>query len=503
VKSRKIAVAAATAAFLAHLFANTGYGFFRDELYFIICGRHPAFGYVDQPPLVPLLTAGTQIIGTSLMALHALAALCSALSIFVTVRIVQEFEGKTFSQVFAAIVAFFTPVLMAFGEKVATDTIGLWLWPLAVLYIIRIVKGGDARNWMWAGAAIGFAGEAKYSVLFFAAALCAGILLSPQRAILRSRWCAAGAAIAALIMMPNFFWQAVHGFPMLELLRNGQMGKNVMLTPVQYLLQQVFLLNPLLIAVPLIGLAWLALRAQWRWMAYTFVILMAAMIVLHGKDYYPADVYPYLIAAGAIPVERWTQRFAAVLQPAIVILAIAAGAWMVPFVLPVLSEPQLVAYRQAVGRALGVKPIAGEHHRTQPALGQDFADMHGWPQLAQTVAKVYLALPPGARARAVIKASNYGEAAAIDFFGGKYALPPAISGHNQYYLWGTHRYTGDVLIDVNGDCGGASHFFRHSVRAATFHAPYVMDYEDNIPIMVCRGIKAPLSTIWFSQKDYI
>jgi hypothetical protein len=126
--------------------------------------------------------------------------------------------------------------------------------------------------------------------------------------------------------------------------------------------------------------------------------------------------------------------------------------------------------------------------------------MHGWPQRAAAVTRVYAARPTADRARAVIAASNYGEASAIEFFG--HGLPPVISGHNQYFLWGTHGYTGDVVIDVHGDCGGDAHLFRSSHLAARFSAPYIMPYEDGITIMVCRGIKKPLAEIWPSVKSY-
>ena len=501
-ESRLIPFCAAAAAIAIHVALNPGYGFFRDELYFIICGRHPAFGYVDQPPLIPLLAALSQVFGISLIALRALAAVFAGASIYVTCRIVQEFEGGPFAQIFAAAVAFFAPILMGFGTQVTTDMAGLWLWPLAVLYVIRLVKGADPRTWLGVGAALALAGNAKYSVIFFTVALFAGLLLTRQRRIIFTPWFAAAALLAAVMLLPNFLWQALHGFPMLELLRNGQMGKNVILSPAQYLLQQVFLLNPLLVLVPLSGLVWLALRPQWRWLAFAYAILMAAMIAGHGKDYYPADVYPYLIAAGATAIEQWTQRVRAIAQPLVMVYTCIAGALFAPFAMPVLPEPAFIAYQGRVLSALHVKPMASEHHRSA-AMGQDFADMHGWPQLAQTVAAVYRALPPGERARAVIVGSNYGEAAAIDFFGKRYDLPPAISGHNQYFLWGTHGYSGDVLIDVNGDCGGKDHIFRSAQRAATFSAPYVMPYEDRMPIMVCRGIKKPLAKVWPAVKFYI
>jgi hypothetical protein len=129
--------------------------------------------------------------------------------------------------------------------------------------------------------------------------------------------------------------------------------------------------------------------------------------------------------------------------------------------------------------------------------------MHGWPQLVATVARVYDSLPPAQRARTAIVASNYGEASAIDFFGPAYGLPQALSGHNNFWLWGTHGYSGDTIIDVNGDCGAAGHLFRSSRVAARSNPAWVVPYEKNIPIMLCSGIRAPLATVWPSIKHYI
>jgi hypothetical protein len=497
----RMPIAAAIAVTAIHIALNPGYGFFRDELYFIICGRHPAIGYVDQPALIPLLAAFSQSFGTSLMALRAISAVFAGASVFVTCLIVQEFGGAVFAQLLAALVLFFTPILAAFGTQVGPDSPGMLLWPLAVLYLIRLIKSGDARYWIAVGAVLGLAGNAKYSVFFLAAALFAGLLLTRERRIMRSFWFAGGIAVFALLMLPNITWQAVHGLPMLELLRNGQMGKNVVLTPAQYLGQQLSLLNPVLALVTIAGVIWLLVRAQWRFLGLAYLLLLAAMILTRGKNYYPADVYPYLIAAGAVAAEGATLR-ARILQPVFALAVIAAGIWLLPFVMPLLPERTFIAYQAKVLGALHAKPIETEHHRAA-ALGQDFADMHGWPQLAQTVARVYASLPPDQRSRAAIVASNYGEAAALDFFGKPYGLPPVLSGHNQYFLWGTHGYTGDVVVDVNGDCGASMHLFRHAVRAATFSAPYVMPYEDDIPIMLCRGIKVPLQTLWPRLKNYV
>jgi 4-amino-4-deoxy-L-arabinose transferase-like glycosyltransferase len=492
---------AAGLTFLFHLVANPHYGFFRDELYFIVCGRHPAFGYVDQPPLVPLIAAGSQIFGLSLVALRATAAFFAAAGVFVSCRLVREWGGGRFAQILAAIVVALTPVLCAFGEKVGPDMVGLWLWPLAALYVSRIANGADSRLWLAAGAALGISGEAKYSVLFFGIAMLVGIALSPSRRILLTPWFAAGMALAGAIVLPNFIWQASHQFPMWELLRNAQItGKNVVLSPGAYAGEQLVITNPLLAPVWIVGLVRAFVDTRLRWVGWTYVLLIAMMIALHGKHYYPADVYPLLIASGALTVEAWTQR-ARFLRPAVVAIAVLFSLWLIPLVEPILPEAQVAAYQQTLARRLHLS-AASENNR-QPAIGQDFADMHGWPQLAALVARVYDALPPAQRVQAAIVASNYGEASAIDVFGAAYHLPPALSGHNNFWIWGTHGYTGNVVIDVNGDCGASAHVFRSSTRAATFTAPWIMPYEDGIPIMRCEGIRVPLQRLWPRLKKFI
>ena len=192
------------------------------------------------------------------------------------------------------------------------------------------------------------------------------------------------------------------------------------------------------------------------------------------------------------------------MRVALVPAMIVAGLFFMPFSLPVLGETQMVDYQQWVSSALHISrsTMATEHHQTA-ALPTDWADMHGWPELVATIAGIFNSLPPDQRQQAVVVASNYGEAAAIDFFGKPYGLPPAISGHNNYWLWGTHGYSGNVIIDVNGDCGASEHLFASSNRAAVFDAPWVISYEHDIPIMVCRGIKVPISALWPKLKNYI
>jgi 4-amino-4-deoxy-L-arabinose transferase-like glycosyltransferase len=503
-RSLRIPALAALFTLVLHLAANPHYGFFRDELYFIICGFHPAWGYVDQPPVVPLLAAGSQLFGHSLFVLRAVPAIFAAAGVYVTCLLAMELGGGAFAQVLAALAFLAAGVLESFGGKVGPDMVGLWLWPLAALYILRIAKGADPRWWLAAGAASGFALESKYSVLFFLIALIAALLLTPQRRILTTRWFAAGATLAVAIALPNFLWQAAHGFPMWELLRNGEQGKNVVASPALFLFQQLLLTNLFAWPIWFVGLITLLRDGPARFLGYAYLILIAMMMALHAKHYYPADVYPILMAAGGTAIERWVS--AAALRVAIVAVTVAAAIFFAPFSLPVLSETAMVRYSAFVGQLLHIQrsAMATETHRSA-VIPEDWADMHGWPELTATVASIYRSLPPDQRAQAVVVASNYGEAAAIDFFGGAYGLPPAVSGHNNYWLWGVRGYSGNVIIDVNGDCGQTSFpgLFRTARLAARSNPPWVISYEQNIPISVCTGIRTPLHELWPRLRDYI
>jgi hypothetical protein len=501
VESRlRIPVVAALAAFLFHLLANPHYGFFRDELYFIICGRHPQFGYVDQPPVIPLLAAGSQMFGVSLVALRTVSALFAAGSVFVACRLVQEFGGKSFAQVLAALCVALAPILAAFGTIVAPDSVGLWAWPLVTLYVVRLARGADPRWWLAVGVVAGIALESKYSAAFFLIASLIGLLCTRERSVVKAPWFAAGAGVAVAVALPSALWQAHYSFPMIELLRNDQQGKNVMLSPAAFLAQQVFITNPILAIVWIAGLGWSLKTARARWIGVGFVVLLAMMIVLHAKSYYPCDAYPAMFALGSVALEAWTGA-ARIARPIIAAVAALAGAALIPFVVPVIPVRAFIAYSQAVAKVLPMQSTATERHR-QAVLPQTYADMHGWRQLAQTVARVYGRLPSKERTQAVIVASNYGEASAIWFFDDPKTIPPVLSGHNQYFLWGTHGASGQVVIDVNGDCAASTHVFQHVTRAAAFTSRYVMPYEDDMPIMVCRGIKKPLAELWPGIKNY-
>jgi hypothetical protein len=478
-----------------HLGGNPHYGFFRDELYFIICGFRPDVGYVDQPPLVPLMAAFSQTFGISLFALRAIPAVFAALTTYIASLIAVEFGGGSFAIIVAALVATFAPEMLAFGSRLSPDTVGMAVWPLIALLVYRISRGADPRWWLAVSALTALAFWSKYSVAFFAVGVVVGLLLTPQRRVLRTPWFAAAVALGAVLIAPNVWWQWHYHFPMIQLLHNDY--DKFMLKWPPFPLQQIMVMSPLLSIVWLIGLGWLLATERTRFLGYAYLVLIAMMWAGDAKAYYPAAVYPYLVAAGAVPIERWTgtrRKWRAGIVAVIVAFAIPST----PFVLPIVPMNAFIRYQEVLGNLFHIRFHVENTTNATPI--QYYADMTGWPELEARVAQFYRSLPPAERSRASIYTHNFGEASAIDLYGPADKLPPALSSNNNYWLWGTHGQSGDVVIDVAGD--ELLPYYRSVQRVDTFYNPLAMPYENNLPIWILREPKEPLSAIWPGLKNY-
>lgn len=482
-----------------HLIANGHYGFFRDELYFIVCGRHPAWGYVDQPPLVPLLAAGSYALsGGLLLAFRLLPALVLAMTVAATAEFARVIGGGRFAQWLAGLCTLLAPIFLIQGVLFGTDMFQALTWLALVWVLVRLEQTGDERWWLAFGLITGFSLETKYAVAFFLVALAIGLLATPQRKSLLRPWVYLGALVAAVIVLPNVLWQQAHGWPFLELAAAGANGKNAVLSPLAYFEQQCLLVAPLGMVVALCGLWAGAVRPRLmaaRAVAIACLVLFALFDSAHGKAYYLAPVYPALLAFGAQRIEQWFSK--AVARGAALAAVVVLGALTAPLTLPVLPIRTFIRYEQTIG----ITPSSGERLKIG-ALPQYYADMFGWRDMAAKVAKVYWSLPPGDRARAVFFGNNYGEAAAIDVFGRRLGLPPAISGHNNYYLWGPRGHDGSVIIIIGGSTQHYAELFRSYRIAGRIASPYAMPYETDKPVYVLRGMKEPLQKYWPHVKHY-
>lgn len=485
------------------LVATRGDGYFRDEFYYLACARRLAWGYVDHPPLsVAVLAATRAALGDGLLAIRLPAIVAGSAAVVLAGLLVRVFGGGRAAQGLGALGVAVMGTSLAFASYFSMNAFDQVFWLLGTLVAACILAGGDRRLWLVWGVIVGLGLLNKLSMGFFVVGLGTGLLLSAARDHLRSRWFAAGLAVAGLIVAPHVAWQVAHGFPTLEFMRNAQAGKILGRGPLGFLGVQVLQANPATLPLWAAGLVALlgapALR-RWRPFGIGFLAVLALLLVQQGKPYYLAPAYPPLLAAGAVVIERRAMRTGR--RRVVAVLAgvlVAGGAVVSLLTLPLLPP---AAYVRLVA-ATGIGVPREERHETG-ALPQLLADRHGWENLAATVARVWEGLPAADRSRAVILAANYGQAGALEFYGPRYGLPPVLSGHNNYWLWGPGPATGEVVIVVGYRPEEVGGYCRSLVPAATVESAYVLPRENHLPVTVCRGVRVPLGELWPRLRRFI
>jgi Dolichyl-phosphate-mannose-protein mannosyltransferase len=483
---------------LVHLALAGRYDIFRNELYFIVCGRHPDFGFVDQPPLVPLLAAATQLFGDNPWLLRLPAVAAAAGLVIMTASFARLLGGNSTAACIAGLAAGIAPALMALTTATTTATFEPIAWTAFAYFLTRAVVQEDRRALLWAGAVAGIAMEAKYGIAFWLVPLGIGVLLTPGRRILVWPALWLGAVIAALLAAPSLIWQALHGWPFLEVHANHlARGANFTGTPIRFEIIQLFAMNILLAPLWIAGVVAPFLWAPLKRVRFLSVGLIGATVlvfVVHGKDYYLFPVYPALFAVGAVVLAR----IRPVARTAWLTAALIVSLIVTPIVLPILDPPALAAYLAFCHLA----PPPSEAAAVGAPLTQLFSDELGWRDLEKQVASIYHSLPADERSRTAILAADYGEAAALDVYGRRDGLPPSLCGQNQYFLWGSRGYDGSTIIHVNGDPNRWRRGCDSVEVVGKFGVPYAMPYENERPIFICRGLRRNLSEIWDRLKRY-
>ncbi|HEX4640464.1 MAG TPA: glycosyltransferase family 39 protein [Chthoniobacterales bacterium] len=489
----------AVANLLFHLLIANRYGIFRDELYYLACSEHLDAGYVDQPPLIGFITwFARHVFGESLLGLRFLPALAGAVTVWLTGKLARELGGGAFAQGLAALATFAAPVFLLMHHWLTMNAFEPLIWLGCVWCVVRAIDRNEPRYWLWFGGLIGVGMENKYSTAFFAFAVVAGLVLTPQRRFLASKWIWLGALCSLLIFLPNFIWMARHNFPFLELMHNIRSGhRDIVRGPVDFIIDQAKMMNPILFPLWVGGLVWLfasRVGRRFRILGWIYLLLLVAFIALKAKNYYGAPAYPMLFAAGAVAFENLSRlRWARPVYLGAIVLVTSV---LAPLSVPVLSPENYVAYQ----KALGIAPLKAENQPTGP-LPQHFADEFAWEEMARKVGEIYNALPPEQRAKTAIFANNYGEAGAIDFFGKKFGLPKSICNHQSYWLWGPRDYTGESVIVLGGNGKGErEHFASVEVAGRTDH-PYSLRYE-HFDIFLCRDLNTTLQALWPKTKKW-
>ncbi len=499
-----------------HLAVCHRFGYYRDELYFIDCAKHLAWGYVDQPPLAPFVTWLTGPWGYPVWGLRFFPGVLAGVTVLFGCAIARELRGGAFAQTLTGLTIVLAPGLIGIAYGLSTELLSPAAWTALIYLTIRLVKTRDERLYVPIALVVTLGLYAKYSIAACAVALGVGLLATGHAKLLRSRWLAFGIVLTLLLVLPNALWQIRHGVPMFEVLHNDQLNRHALANGMAdespnrwinalYMFGLQFAYNnPFFAPVWIWGLVWLwsfrsgGERAPFRYLTVAYLLLLGLLIATIGRGYYIQGLYPALFAAGAVAIEGATAATRRGLRAAIVAVAVLAGLPMFPLSLPILPLPQYMAYERAIGLSRPAPPD-GTRHLINPM----FADQLGWKTMTQTVAGAYWSLPPAQRKTTAVFADRYAYAGALDYYGPRYGLPAVISPNNSYYLWGTRGYSGRSMLAVGAtDYRLLLHWFGSVRQIAVYRNDYRWMLEGPLPIYICTRPRVPLAAMWPALKYY-
>ena len=470
-----------------HTLTNGQYGFFRDELYFIDCSKHLAFGYADMPPLTPFFAKIViTLFGETLHGLRFFPALLSSGIVFLTGLMVKEMGGKLFAQVLASITILIAPVFLVAGTMFQTIPVDQFFWVFICYLIIRLINTNYQKLWLLIGLVFGLGLMAKYSTAFLALAIFTGILISKHRIMLTKIWIWLGVVIALLVFLPNLLWQIHNDFPVLDHMQALRQDES---TPtLQFLFEQVIILHPLNLPIWIAGILFFFLNEKgkkYQILVWIYIVSLLIYLLMKGKSYYLAPAYPVLLAGGSVIIEIFIfKKHLKWLKYAIPGLLLLSAIIMSPVWLPILSVDKIIK--------LGIADYRS-----------DFREMIGWPEMVESVAEAYNTLQENEKINTEIITGNYGEAGAINHYGEKYGLPEASSGISSYHSWGMVNPKASIAIFVGYPQDYLERYFTDVEIKQTITNSYGINNEEHGQyIIICRNPIKPISELWTEFKHY-
>jgi hypothetical protein len=453
------------------------------------------------------------LIGDSLRSIRFLPALASSVLVIQTALIAREFGGRRFALLLSAVTILVAPQYLSNGSLLGTNCLEPTLWMGCAYFAILAIKRNDPRCWLWFGVVAGLGMEEKYSIALFGFGVVVGLLLTEQRRVFVNKWIWLGGLAAFVIFLPNLLWNIHYHWPFLELMRNIKAeGRDVVLGPVQYFFQQTLLVHPLTAPIWITGLLAFFFSSRlkpYRFLGWSYLVCYAVLFALHGKNYYLAPIYPMLLAAGAVVIESAIEGQKDALsqnahprrtwlKPAIVTILLATGAHLTPVVVPLLSPDGFITYMKYLPFKLPVM----EHAHARATLPQWYSDQFGWQEIVAETAQAWNRIPTDERHDCGIFAQDYGQAGAIDFFGPRYGLPRALSGHQTYYLWGPRGYSGNCMIVLDDEKEVLEQLWQHvEYVGRSADNPYALERE--ISVFICKGAKfGSLTQFWPKVKKW-
>ena len=479
------------------------YGIFRDELYYIACANRLDFGYVDHPPLsIAVLALWKFLFGDSMFVIRLVPAIISSATIFMIGLFTARLGGGKIAVLISTVVLMLTPVFLGMNTIYSMNVFDYLFWITSAYIFLRIIQEENKRLWIILGIVLGLGLLNKTSMIWLCAGIFIGILLTPLRKELKSKYPYIAAAIALIIFSPFIIWNFIHDFAHLEFMRNAANRKYGELTPISFILDQILILNPGSVLLWLSGIFFFFFSKTGKkyrapgfiWLT-TFVILV---INWHSKGEYIAAGYQILFAGGAVMLEEWSLiRHREWIKYVVVVPLVLTGILIVPFARPLLPPEKFLEYQDFVGLK---SPVNEGIETTMP---QFYSDMFGWEKMAKKVSDVYLTIPEKERETTVVYCNNYGKAGAVEYYSKKYPLPKVVCPHNNYWYWWDEVKNPTTIIIVGGNLEDHLSSLEQVDSVAAYKTRYVMPYENNFTIFIGRGFKRSVKEIRNSDKVFI
>lgn len=434
-----------------HLVFYGNLEYHRDELLYFSLGLHPDFGYATVPPLIGWIAALMQaIFGYSLFAVKLFPALLSGVLVVVSAKIAKELGGGSYAQILTALAIVFMPVGIRAFHLFQPVPIDLFLWTLLIYYSIRYVNSEESKYLIIIGVVTGIALLNKYLIALLIIAILLSLAVSSYRKVFKQRSLYVGMGIAAIIFLPNLFWQIANDFPVTTHMRVLNANQLVYVERIGFFMDQ--LLMSFSVCFLLIGgLISLSRSSKYRYLAFTALIVFIALVLLRGKSYYTIGIFPLLIAAGTVAFERFSKN--RIFRTAVPLIVVLLTLPALPIGMPIFNEEGLVRYFKDLEKDYGLEIGRRFEDGTIHSLPQDYADQLGWEELTTITSKAYQSIPE--KDKALIYAENYGQAGAIAIIGKKYGLPEPVSFHESFFYWTPERFEPDIeyLIYINDEVG--------------------------------------------------
>jgi dolichyl-phosphate-mannose-protein mannosyltransferase len=450
---------------LPYFLQNAVYEPHRDEFLYLAEGHHMAWGFMEVPPLLSVFAWLSNAFGGSFFWVKFWPSLFGSLTFIVAGKTIQSLGGKAFA-IFLAFLSFIFGAYLRVHFLFQPNFLEIFFWTMIAYSLIRYTQTQE-NKWLYIfGISAGLGMLSKYSVAFFIVSILAGFLLTRQRKIFTNKHFYYSALLAFIIFLPNLTWQYVHHFPVVYHMSELQKNQLQYVSPGGFLIDQLVMNLPCAVVwiAGLLFVSFSSFAKQYGFIGWAYLFVIVLLLIGHGKNYYTLGVYPILFAFGAYQLERLTAQRFKILRYAFVLVIGFLGYLIVPLMLPLFEPAKLASfYEKRNMQETGL--LKWEDLKNHP-LPQDFADMLGWGEMTQKVAKAYNMLDSNEKKNTIIFCDNYGQGGAVNYFGRNYNLPAAYSDNASFLYWIPDSLKFDNLVLVTDDKNEMQHpFIKNFVSA--------------------------------------